>query len=83
MIGYTDPQRAAQAKALLRRVTRKITKVAKERGLHVPQICLNAADTEQKVFQSYGQKNLAKLRIISIKYDPAGTFRRLLGGYEL
>ena len=82
-IGYTNPQLAAQAKALARRVRRKITKVAKERGLHVPSLYMNGADSEQKVFQSYGKKNLAKIRTISVKYDPAGTFRRLVGGFEL
>ena len=81
-IGYTKPDLAPQAKALVRRVSRKITKVAKERRLHVPSIYMNGADSEQKVFQSYGEKNLAKLRTISVKYDPAGTFRRLVGGFE-
>ncbi|KAL3419257.1 FAD binding domain-containing protein [Phlyctema vagabunda] len=50
-------------------------------GLGYPFLYENYAALEQKVFQSYGEKNLQKLRAVSKKYDPAGVWQKLQPGY--
>lgn len=42
---------------------------------------MNYAALEQPVLPSYGQKNLAKLRATSKKYDPLGVWQKLQPGY--
>ena len=46
-----------------------------------PFIYQNYAAAEQAVFQSYGSKNLDRLREISRKYDPYRVWQDLQPGY--
>jgi hypothetical protein len=54
---------------------------AYSQGVGFPYIYQNYAALQQPVFESYGQKNLAKLRAVSKKYDPFGVWQKLQPGY--
>jgi hypothetical protein len=46
-----------------------------------PFVYQNYAALQQPVFENYGQKNLAKLRAVSEKYDPLSVWQKLQPGY--
>ncbi|KAJ5709647.1 hypothetical protein N7493_009938 [Penicillium malachiteum] len=50
-------------------------------GLLNKYVYQNYASAEQNVFSGYGQKNLARLKAVSAKYDPAQVFQKLQPGY--
>jgi hypothetical protein len=50
-------------------------------GVGFPFIYQNYAALQQPVFENYGQKNLAKLRAVSEKYDPLSVWQKLQPGY--
>jgi hypothetical protein len=54
---------------------------AHSQGVGFPFIYQNYAALEQPVFEGYGQRNLAKLRAVSEKYDPFGVWQNLQPGY--
>lgn len=62
-------------------IVSKGTVAAKEMGLDNRYIYQNYASFDQDVFAAYGEKNLAKLRAVSRKYDPEGVFQKLQPGY--
>lgn len=59
----------------------RVNATAYAQGLGHPFIYQNYAAVQQPVFQGYGQKNLAKLRAVSKKYDPQGVWQKLQPGY--
>jgi hypothetical protein len=62
----------------------KMRDEATARGTLIPHIYLNYAFTGQKVFDSYGPENKAKLHAASKKYDPIGLFQKgFPGGFKL
>ncbi|KAE8454649.1 hypothetical protein EG329_000272 [Mollisiaceae sp. DMI_Dod_QoI] len=50
-------------------------------GVNHPYVHLNHAAAAQNPFFGYGEKNLKKLRAASAKYDPQGTFQKLVPGF--
>ncbi|KAJ5722135.1 hypothetical protein N7488_000170 [Penicillium malachiteum] len=50
-------------------------------GLLNRYVYQNYASAGQDVFSGYGQKNLARLKAVSGKYDPAQVFQKLQPGY--
>lgn len=50
-------------------------------GLLNKYVYQNYASAGQDVFSGYGQKNLARLKAVSAKYDPAQVFQKLQPGY--
>lgn len=54
--------------------------LGQERGLHLPFLFMNDASRDQDPLASYGQDNLAKLRRIARKYDPAQVFQKQQNG---
>lgn len=54
---------------------------AKSKGLDNEYLYMNYASQYQNVIPSYNATNLAKLKAIAKKYDPAGVFQRLSPGY--
>lgn len=64
-----------------RAIVARSNATAYAQGLGHPYIYQNYASLEQPVFQSYGSKNLAKLRATSKKYDPNGVWQKLQPGY--
>ncbi|KAJ4299586.1 hypothetical protein N0V90_004832 [Kalmusia sp. IMI 367209] len=61
-----------------------ITAEAKKRNLASSYIYMNYASPYQKVIDGYGSANVAKLKSIAEKYDPAQIFQKLQpGGFKL
>lgn len=61
-----------------------VTAEAKKRKLSSSYIYMNYASPYQKVVEGYGSANVAKLKSIAAKYDPAEVFQRLQpGGFKL
>ncbi len=58
-------------------VTDKWEQLSKERGLFVDFWYMNDAGRDQNPLGSYGAQNIAKLKAISRKYDPAQVFQKL------
>jgi hypothetical protein len=54
---------------------------AYSQGVGFPFVYQNYAALQQPVFENYGQKNLAKLRAVSEKYDPFSVWQKLQPGY--
>ncbi|KAJ5525113.1 hypothetical protein N7494_011763 [Penicillium frequentans] len=50
-------------------------------GLLNKYVYQNYASAGQDVFSGYGQENLARLKAVSAKYDPAQVFQKLQPGY--
>ncbi|KAJ5537046.1 hypothetical protein N7513_010232 [Penicillium frequentans] len=50
-------------------------------GLLNKYVYQNYASARQDVFSGYGQENLARLKAVSAKYDPAQVFQKLQPGY--
>lgn len=50
-------------------------------GLLNRYVYQNYASFKQDVFPSYGPENLARLKAVSKKYDPAQVFQKLQPGY--
>lgn len=63
------------------RFINRANETAYAQGLGHPYIYQNYAAIQQPVFQGYGQKNLAKLRAASKKYDPTGVWQKLQPGF--
>ncbi|KAH9209051.1 FAD binding domain-containing protein [Leptodontidium sp. 2 PMI_412] len=71
----------ARIMAAARAVVARSNATAYAQNLGHPYIYMNYAALEQPVLPSYGQKNLAKLRATSKKYDPLGVWQKLQPGY--
>ncbi|MCJ1262589.1 hypothetical protein MMC22_002459 [Lobaria immixta] len=70
--------------ALIDETIAKVEALTKARNLYDPFIFLNDAFKNQKVFQSWGADNFAKLKAVSAKYDPSGVFQHQVpGGFKL
>jgi len=62
----------------------EVTKELKAKGLFAEYIYMNDAGEGQKVFESYGKKNLKKLKAIRKKYDPLNVYSNLMpGGWKV
>ena len=74
----------ARAHGLLMARTAEAKATAAARGLAVDLAYANYADASQDVLGSYGEENVALLRAVSSRYDPAGVFqRRVPGGFKV
>lgn len=53
-------------------------------GVTNPFVYLNYAGKTQNPLAGYGEKNTEKMRALSKKYDPRGTFQKLVkGGFKI
>ncbi|KAL2164998.1 hypothetical protein VTH06DRAFT_294 [Thermothelomyces fergusii] len=55
-------------------------RLSARRGLAVDWLYLNDASRDQNPLASYGRANVARLRAVAAKYDPAGVFQQLQNG---
>lgn len=61
-----------------------VRNAAVARGLELEYLFANDASYSQAVLQSYGSKNMAKLKDVQKRYDPRLVFQRLVpGGFKL
>ena len=82
--GWNLAQDDAYVWNLIQETYQLVETLTKQRGLWDPYIFLNDAYPSQKVLQSYGPENFAKLQAVSAKYDPTGIFQtQVPGGFKL
>lgn len=68
----------------MRDITQKWKDAAKQQGTHLDFEFMNNASGDQNLLRSYGEKNLQRLKSISMKYDKAQVFQSLQqGGFLL
>ncbi|KAF2168179.1 hypothetical protein M409DRAFT_21623 [Zasmidium cellare ATCC 36951] len=61
-----------------------ISEYAASVGADNPFIYLDYADISQRPLESYGSKNVAKIRAAAAKYDPEGVFQHMMpGGFKI
>ena len=81
---YNNESDDALVKSVITDIVKKQRAILKQNGHLMDFIYLNYADTSQKVFQSWGANNVAKLKAVSKKYDPKGVFQKHVpGGFKL
>ncbi|TEY73411.1 hypothetical protein BOTCAL_0078g00040 [Botryotinia calthae] len=62
----------------------EINAAAEDLGVTNPFVYLNYAGKTQNPLAGYGEKNTEKMRALSKKYDPQGTFQKLVkGGFKI
>lgn len=54
---------------------------AEEHQVYHPYVYMNYANAKQKVFESYGNENYARLESVAKKYDPEGKIAKLWKGH--
>lgn len=59
----------------------RLDALSRELGLDEPFLYMNYASQFQDVLNSYGTKNVERLRAVARKYDPAEVFQHLQPGY--
>ncbi|KXT15390.1 hypothetical protein AC579_2219 [Pseudocercospora musae] len=79
---WWDSSQDEEVSAFARTVMDRCVEASRTLGAFHPYIYQNYAAKEQQVFESYGQANLKRLRVVSEKYDPDGVFQRLQPGYH-
>lgn len=80
-IAWKDPKDDEITLQASKNILDRSVALAKERGLWHPFLYQNYAGKRQPVFESYGAKNLARLRSIRDEYDPDHVFTKLYPGY--
>lgn len=81
---YTNTADDALVKAVITDIVNQQRALLKAHGHLIDFIYLNYADISQKVLQSWGADNVAKLRAVSKRYDPKGVFQKQVpGGYKI
>lgn len=80
-IQWSDAADDERIIAAAQNIIERSVAAAKEQGLDNPFLYQNYASAQQDVFPSYGAANLAKLKDISAKYDPAKVWQKLQPGY--
>lgn len=81
---YTNESDDALVKSVITEMVEAQRAILKFNGHLMDFIYLNYADKSQKVMQSWGADNVAKLNAASKKYDPKGVFqKRVPGGFKI
>lgn len=83
-IGWNNAADDAKAVSIATASVAKIEAITKSRGLYDPFVFLNDAGASQKVIHSYGSASFAKMKKVSVKYDPNGMFQKQVpGGFKI
>ena len=81
-INWRNPADDEAVKRIAGRVTAKVTKAAKKKGVLLPYLFMNTAGNKQNVLAGYGSGNLDEIKRVAKRYDPDQVFQRLQGdGY--
>lgn len=81
VLSWSDAADDTRLLAAAANMVSRTNATAYAQGLGNKFIYQNYASFEQDVFPSYGAANLAKLRAVSAKYDPAKVWQKLQPGY--
>ena len=60
-----------------------VTNAAKRLGTHEEFVYLNLAAQFQDPIGAYGKDSVQFIQRVAEKYDPAGVFQRLTGGFKI
>lgn len=83
-VGWWHAEDDAVANEAAARLVAKIEDAAKSSGQYVEYIFMNDAAVSQDVIGHYGSANVAMLRAVQRRYDPAEVFQTLVpGGFKL
>ncbi|KAI1466784.1 FAD-binding domain-containing protein [Daldinia caldariorum] len=84
LVDWTDPKDDEKVRSVSIETTEQWKKLGQERGLHIPFLYMNDASRDQNPLATYGAENIARLKEISLKYDPTQLFqKRQNGGFLL
>jgi len=79
-----NPEHDAAAQKAVVGMAEKVNELAREKGSQLDVLCMNFANTAQKVLGSYGAENVKVLKETAAKYDPEAVFQNLqYGGFLL
>lgn len=77
VVSWFDERHNAAAHEAVTRVGEVFMELAGAKGLALPYVFMNDATYSQNPLASYGAANVARLRDVSRRYDPAQVFQRL------
>lgn len=81
---YSNASDEKKVQAVITDIVQAQKKLLRKGGYLIDFVYTNYADGSQGVYQSWGAKNVAKLRAASKKYDPEGVFqKRVPGGFKV
>jgi hypothetical protein len=81
---YNNKADDRRVQSVIAEIVNEQRALLKQTGHLMDFIYLNYADNSQKVLQSWGNENVAKLRDVSKKYDPNGVFQKQVpGGFKI
>ncbi|KAK7952544.1 6-hydroxy-D-nicotine oxidase [Apiospora aurea] len=84
LVDWADPKDDEKVRSVSIETTEQWKKLGQERGLHIPFLYMNDASRDQNPLATYGAENIARLKEISLKYDPTQLFqKRQNGGFLL
>ncbi|ELQ33213.1 hypothetical protein OOU_Y34scaffold00982g3 [Pyricularia oryzae Y34] len=84
MVAYKDPKLKKLVNAKMTTWVDTIKTFSVENGADNEYLFLNYADLSQNPLGSYGEKNLAFIEEVAVKYDPNEAFQRTVpGGFKL
>ncbi|KAH8881096.1 FAD-binding domain-containing protein [Thozetella sp. PMI_491] len=77
LIDWTEEADDDAVRAVSIATTEQWKNLGEERGLYLPYLYQGDASRDQNPLASYGAENVAKLKEIALKYDPAQVFQKL------
>lgn len=77
---YKNKADDRRVRSVIAEIVNEQRALLKRTGHLMDFIYLNYADSSQKVLQSWGNENVAKLRHVGKKYDPNGVFQKQVPG---
>ncbi|KAK8026555.1 FAD linked oxidase-like protein [Apiospora marii] len=80
LVDWTDPKDDEKVRSVSIETTEQWKKLGQERGLHLPFLYMNDASRDQNPLATYGAENIARLKEISLKYDPTQLFQKHQNG---
>ena len=77
LVDWQDAKDDTTVRAAPIAVSEKWRELGEQRGLNVPFLFMNDGSRDQNPLVHYGTDNLAKLKIVSQKYDSSQVFQTL------
>ncbi|KAK8100142.1 fad linked oxidase-like protein [Apiospora kogelbergensis] len=80
LVDWNDAKDDEMARSASIATTARWKEVSRERGLDVDFLYMNDASRDQNPLAGYGEKNIARLKEVALKYDPSQVFQNLQNG---
>lgn len=75
-IMWTDTSQDEEIYTIAASITEKVVAAAEDAGVLLPYIFMNTAGNTQNVLGSFGEDNVAFIKKVAAKYDPAEVFQK-------